>query len=34
MDADAASAAGMTARAEAAWTHGDDEAAMAFYGRA
>src|SRR4051794_39395574 len=34
MDTDAASAAGMIARAEVAWHGGDGEAAMAFYGRA
>lgn len=34
MDSDAASAAGMLARAEAAWALGDGEGAMAFYGRA
>ncbi len=34
MDTDAASAAGLLARAEAAWTGGDGEAAMAFFARA
>jgi hypothetical protein len=34
MDTEAASAAAMLARAEAAWDQGDGEAAMAFYGRA